>query len=101
MNHDDKSLIVEMKKGYSWSWMKNILHTHVQASRLGAKGLLLHLHQLSHEANVGAHARALGQDVLIGLVQGPVEVHNQVRDRRCHGSRFASLAVDIDRRLCR
>lgn len=66
-----------------------------------AQDPLLHPHQLRHESNVGTHAGSLGQNVVIGLVERPLKLSDQVGDRCSHRSRLAGLAVHINWRIRR
>lgn len=61
----------------------------------------LHSHQLCHKSNVGTHAGSLGQNVVIGLVERPLKLSDQVGDRCSHRPRFAGLAVHVDWRIRR
>lgn len=61
-----------------------------------SKDVLLHFNQLGNKPKVGTHARAVCKDMFVGLVQGPLEMGNQVGDRCSDRSRLASLAVNIN-----
>src|SRR5690349_346380 len=64
---------------------------------LRAQGAFFNLHQLRHEPNVGTHARPLRQNVVVGLVEGPMQLRDQIRNRRRDRSRLARFAMYIDR----
>ena len=69
------------------------------ASMVGPQDVLLHFNQFGNKPKVGAHAWTICKDMLIGLVQGPLEMGDQVSDRCSDRSRLASLAVNINGRI--
>lgn len=69
------------------------------ASLVGSENVLLHFNQLGNKPKVGAHAWAVCKDMLVGLVQGPLEMGDQVGDRCSDRSRLPSLAVHINGRV--
>lgn len=61
--------------------------------------MLLKFNQLGNKPEVGAHAWAVCKDMLISLVQGPLEMGDQIGNRGSDRARLAGLAVNVDGRV--
>lgn len=61
--------------------------------------MLLHFNQRGNKPKVGAHARPVCKDMLVGLVQGPLEMGDQIGNRCSDRPRLAGLAVNVDGRV--